>query len=119
MIIHSAIISACETGKQPDRAWEIFEEMEKRGLEPTTIIYSAFISACGKEAQGFKEIIKFNDSVCFASFILLALKILEQQHIALKSAVSLHWFWKGAGFGWCLTASLTTQPSAIVRKTRQ
>ena len=47
-VIYTPAISACEKGKQPDKALELLEDMQRRGLEPNTITYSAAISACEK-----------------------------------------------------------------------
>ena len=41
MITYSAAISACEKGKQPDRALELFVVMQQKGLAPGIIIYIA------------------------------------------------------------------------------
>ena len=49
MITYSAAISACEKGKQPDKALELLEDMQRKGLEPGMFTYSAAISARGKE----------------------------------------------------------------------
>ena len=51
VITYSALISACEKGKQPDRALELFEAMKQQGVIPNTITYSALISACEKGKQ--------------------------------------------------------------------
>ena len=48
MISYSAAISACEKGKQPDKALELLEDMQRKGLEPDKITYNAAISACEK-----------------------------------------------------------------------
>ena len=37
MITYGAVISACETGKQPARALELLEEMRQQGLAPYVI----------------------------------------------------------------------------------
>ena len=36
-ITYSALISACEKGKQPERALEVFEKMVPRGVVPDRI----------------------------------------------------------------------------------
>ena len=43
---YSALISACEKGKQPGRVLEFFETMQWQGVVRSTIAYSALISAC-------------------------------------------------------------------------
>ena len=50
-ITYSALISACEKGKQPGRALELFETMQRQGVVPNSITYSALISACEKGKQ--------------------------------------------------------------------
>ena len=37
MITYSAAISACEKGKQPDKALELLEDMQWEGFEPNVI----------------------------------------------------------------------------------
>ena len=51
VITYSAAISACEKGKQPDKALELLEDMQWRGLKPNMITYNAEISEIenGKE----------------------------------------------------------------------
>ena len=51
VITYSAVISACEKGKQPERALEVFQTMLWYGLVPNVITYSALVSACGKGQQ--------------------------------------------------------------------
>ena len=51
VITYNALISACEKGKQPDRALEIFDQMQQQGLVPDVITYSALISACEQSKQ--------------------------------------------------------------------
>ena len=46
VITYNALISACEKGKQPERALELFEAMQRQGLVPNVITYNALISAC-------------------------------------------------------------------------
>jgi pentatricopeptide repeat protein len=49
IITYSATISACEKGRQWERALELFEEVKKHPrMEPNIITYNATISACGK-----------------------------------------------------------------------
>ena len=38
-------VSACQEGKQPERAVEILESMQQQGVVPEVITYSALISA--------------------------------------------------------------------------
>ena len=45
------MISACEKGKQPERALQLFEAMKQQGVVPDEITYSALISACKKGKQ--------------------------------------------------------------------
>merc|ERR1712226_493629 len=47
----NAVISACEKAKQPEQALQLFEEMQRRVLEPDVITFSAVISACEKGKQ--------------------------------------------------------------------
>ena len=44
VITYSTLISACEKGKQPQRAQEVFEAMQAQGEVPNIITYSALIS---------------------------------------------------------------------------
>merc|ERR1712003_234663 len=46
MITYSAAIGAYKKAKQLERALELLEEMQQKGLEPNVIAYSAAISAC-------------------------------------------------------------------------
>ena len=57
-VIYTPAISACEKGKQPDKALELLEGMQK-GLEPGTITRSAAISACemGKQLDRALELL--------------------------------------------------------------
>ena len=48
---YSALISACEKGKQPDQALKVFEAMVEQGLLPGAITYNALVSACEKGKQ--------------------------------------------------------------------
>jgi pentatricopeptide repeat protein len=45
VITYSALISACEKGRQPERALELFEAMQRQGVVPDVITYSAMIMA--------------------------------------------------------------------------
>ena len=45
---YSALINACEKVKQPGRALELFETMQRQGEVLNTITYNALISACEK-----------------------------------------------------------------------
>ena len=47
-ITYSALISACEKGKQPEQALLVFASMEQQGVVPDEITYGALISACEK-----------------------------------------------------------------------
>ena len=51
VITYSALINACEKGKQPERALEVFEAVKRQGVVPNTITYSTLISACEKGKQ--------------------------------------------------------------------
>jgi pentatricopeptide repeat protein len=51
VITYSALISACEKGKQPERALELFEAMQRQGVVPDVITYSALVSACEGSQQ--------------------------------------------------------------------
>ena len=51
VITYSALISACEKGKHPERALEMFDKMQQQDMLPNVITYSALISACGKGKQ--------------------------------------------------------------------
>ena len=44
-------ISTCEKGLQPDKALELLEDMQRKGLEPSIVSYGAAISACEKGKQ--------------------------------------------------------------------
>ena len=57
MITYSAAISACEKGKQPDKALELLEGMQWSGLEPAMVTYCAAISACEKGEQSDKALV--------------------------------------------------------------
>ena len=50
VITYNALISACEKGKQPERALQLFEAM-KQGLVPKVITNNTLISACEKGKQ--------------------------------------------------------------------
>ena len=51
VITYSALISACEKGRQPEQALEVFKVMSWQGVVPNVITYSAWISACEKGEQ--------------------------------------------------------------------
>ena len=51
VIIYNALISACDKGKQPESALEVFKAMQQQGVVPNIISYSALISASGKGKQ--------------------------------------------------------------------
>lgn len=48
-ITYNALISACEKGKLPERALEIFKATQLQGVLPDIITFNALISACGKQ----------------------------------------------------------------------
>ncbi len=50
-ISYSALISACDKGKQQECALELFEAMQRQGVVPSFITYNALISACEKDKQ--------------------------------------------------------------------
>ena len=45
---YNALISACEKGKQPERALNVFQAMAEQGVLPNVITYNALISTCEK-----------------------------------------------------------------------
>ena len=45
---YSGAITACEKGRQWQRALELFEEMQQWSIWPDTITYGALVSACEK-----------------------------------------------------------------------
>ena len=45
VITYSALISAFEKGKVPERALKVFEAMEQQDVVPLVITYNALISA--------------------------------------------------------------------------
>ena len=45
LITYNAMISACEKGKQPKMALEMFEAMQRQDALPNIITYSALLSA--------------------------------------------------------------------------
>lgn len=47
-IAYNVLISACEKGKQSERALQIFKAMKQQGALPDLITYTALISACEK-----------------------------------------------------------------------
>ena len=48
VITYNAVISACEKGKQAERALEVFKAMQWQCVVPNVITYNAVISACEK-----------------------------------------------------------------------
>ena len=53
VITYSAVISACGKCEMPERALQLFDEMQQQGLEPNVITYTAVISAGGLTLQLF------------------------------------------------------------------
>ena len=51
VVTYSALISACKSGQQPERALELFRDIQRTGMVPNVITYSALISACEKGQQ--------------------------------------------------------------------
>ena len=51
VISYNAAMSACDKGRQWQRALEVMEGMPQRALKPDVIGYSAAISACDKGGQ--------------------------------------------------------------------
>ena len=51
VITYNAVISACEKGKQAERALEVFQTMQWQGVVPNVITYSAVVSASEKGKQ--------------------------------------------------------------------
>ncbi len=51
MITYNAFVSACKKGKQPERAWEVFQAMQQQSLTQDVITYGALISAYEKTNQ--------------------------------------------------------------------
>ena len=51
VITYSALISACEKGKQPERALEVSQAMQWQGVVPNIITYITLINACEKGKQ--------------------------------------------------------------------
>ena len=45
------MISTWEKGKKPEQALQLFEEMQRRGLQPNVITFHAVVSACEKGKQ--------------------------------------------------------------------
>ena len=58
LITYRAVISACERGKQFDKAAEVFQAMRRQCLVCDVIIYNALISTCekGMQAAGALEV---------------------------------------------------------------
>jgi len=42
----SALISACEQGRQLEQALEVFSTMQRQGVVPNVTTYSSCLSAC-------------------------------------------------------------------------
>ena len=55
---YSAAISACEKGKQLEKALELFNRMERDRVHPNTITFNSIISACAKAGEYFKVFLK-------------------------------------------------------------
>ena len=43
---YNALVSACERGKQPEQALEVFKTLMRQGVVPDAVTYNAVISAC-------------------------------------------------------------------------
>jgi pentatricopeptide repeat protein len=43
----TAIIYACYSNKQTNRAWELFQEMERAGIVPNENLFSTILSVLG------------------------------------------------------------------------
>ena len=56
VINFNATISACEKGRQWEKALQLPYEMQQRRLEPNVISFNAAISACGKGGQWEKAL---------------------------------------------------------------
>ena len=65
VITYSALISACEKGKQPERAVELFDAMKRQSVVPNVITYrySALISACAKGKQAERALELFEEMI--------------------------------------------------------
>ena len=48
LITYNSLISACEKGKNPERALEFFASMEHQRVQPDVITYNSLICACEK-----------------------------------------------------------------------
>ena len=48
---YNALISACEKGKQPEQALEVFRELLWQSLVPDEVTYNALVGACVKSKQ--------------------------------------------------------------------
>ena len=51
LFTYNAAISACKKDKQPDTALELFEDMQRKGVEIDMISYSAASSACKRASS--------------------------------------------------------------------
>ena len=47
----TALISACEKGKQPEQALEMLQAMRQQGVGPDVMTYTALLSSCEKSKQ--------------------------------------------------------------------
>jgi pentatricopeptide repeat domain-containing protein 1 len=50
-ITYSAMINACEMGKQWEKAVSLFEQMTSRGVEANVITFNSLLGACQKSGQ--------------------------------------------------------------------
>ena len=50
-ITYNALIGACEKGKQPEPALNVFETLVQQGVVPNAITYSELINTCEKGKQ--------------------------------------------------------------------
>ena len=48
VITYNSLISACEKGKNPEHALQIFDSMEHQRVQLDVITFSSLISACEK-----------------------------------------------------------------------
>eukprot|EP00931_Biecheleriopsis_adriatica_P106333 TRINITY_DN8079_c3_g1_i5.p3 TRINITY_DN8079_c3_g1~~TRINITY_DN8079_c3_g1_i5.p3 ORF type:complete len:122 (-),score=24.85 TRINITY_DN8079_c3_g1_i5:105-470(-) len=54
-------ISTYAKTKQVNKAFEVFEEMQQRGVQPNAITFNALINACGKGSQAEKAVEVFEE----------------------------------------------------------
>lgn len=59
VVSYSAAISACEKARNWEKAIELLNEMQSRGVEPTVMSFNATISACEKGGQAEKALALF------------------------------------------------------------